>query len=160
MKVRLLILSALVSMVAMAIPLSAMAATSIARSITYFDAQDNVIGQQILYCNNVKEHAGTLDPSSPNRVEEQYGCGDPNVTCTADPRGGYTCNSNGHDNSYQMVYYKDALGYSFTQYCAAGPNGDGPKGVFDGHPPCNAPAPIRATSNATAGQFVSGFGTP
>lgn len=160
MKNHWLISAALLFVIAMGMPVSSLAATSFARSITYLDAQDQIVGQQILYCNNVREHAGTLDPANPNRVEEQYGCGDPNVTCMADPRGGYSCNTTGHDNSYQMVYYHDALGYSSTQYCNSGASNPLPGDAFDGRPPCGAPAPIRATANSTQGQFVSGWGTP
>lgn len=59
--VREAILAALVGILAIGLPGSAMAANPSSFSYIFLDNQDNIIGQSLSYCNNVQLHAGVTD---------------------------------------------------------------------------------------------------
>jgi hypothetical protein len=122
--------------------ISSYAATEYARSIIYFNSSDQIIGQQILYCTNTYKHAGTIDASNPYRIEEEFGCGDPIVTCTT-TISGTTCSQTGTENSSDIVYFKSALGYSQSQYCSSVTTSS--TAPFFEHPTCGLPAPSTIT---------------
>jgi hypothetical protein len=120
---------------------SAFAHNMHARSIVYFDQNNNVIGQRVLYCNGVAHHAGNVgssDASNPYRVEEDFGCNDPYVTCTTDPSGATACTRTGAtENGSLITYFNSAGGYTKEQYCSFHSS----SGAFAGHPACGMPAP-------------------
>lgn len=138
----------------LAMPFASMAAVQYARSVIYLDNAGHVIGQQILYCNQVKEHAGTLDPSNPYRVEEQFGCGDKSITCSM-IGGVESCYPTAWgDYSYQMTYFNAPLGLTQANWC----NDPGMNHPWGYHPVCGMPAPSRDSYALTS--WTSGWGTP
>ncbi len=143
----------LFAVLATLMPLSSMALPFAARSIIYFDAHDNIIGQQVLYCNNISHHGGQIDPSNAYRVEEEFSCGDRSVTCsgqmmtdtvTHEPTYVFNCEPGQSSNYSEIVYFRSALGYSQAQYCQS----SGINGAFAGHPSCGLPAPTEVPQSS------------
>ena len=122
-----------------AIPGVSFALPEVARAIIYFDANDNIIGNQNLYCNNVREHIGNIDPANVNRIEFEFGCGDPIVSCT--DMG--LCNTVGHNVYTSIVYFRSATGRTVNNYCLDATYIGGP---FYRRPDCSLPAPSEIPS--------------
>ena len=116
----------------------ALARPLFARSVIYFDASNNIIGQSVLFCNGVTAHGGIVNYGNAYRIEEQMGCDDPTVKCSQDPAGGSNCSNNGYVNGSEITYFYSATGYTSTQYCNSNPTVLGP---FYHHPACGLPAP-------------------
>lgn len=122
-----------------ALPSVSMALPQFGRSIIYFDANDNIIGNQILYCNNVREHAGNVDPANPYRAEFQFGCGDPYISC--DVRG--ICVTVGHNTVDLIKYFTTATGRTRDNYCL---DPTYPGGPFYGKVDCDLPEASELTT--------------
>lgn len=131
-----------------ALPSVSFAAPINAKAIVYFDANDNIIGSSNLYCNNVREHAGQVDYANPNRVEFEYGCGDPIVSC--DSMG--VCKTVGHNNVNSVFYFQTATGRTISNYCLDVPYIGGP---FFNKKPCGGPAPSELSG---LGPYSPGLG--
>lgn len=129
-----------------AISLSSIALPVAGRSIIYLDAQNNIIGQQVLYCNNVSKHAGNVSESNPYRIEEEYGCGDRTLECKGSLESNgehdkvyvFNCNRSGSNNYSTIVYFNSGTGSTTAQYCQST---SGLTGPFAAHPTCGLPAP-------------------
>lgn len=122
------------------LPMSAMALPAVARSVIYFDSNDQVIGQQIIYCNNVGYHAGVIDPSNRNRIEESVTC-NVGASCPADSSSAADC-SFGGGRAMVVDYFRSASGRSLQQYCNDVQYVGGP---FWHHPGCGLPAPSQVS---------------
>lgn len=131
-----------------ALPGVSLALPQFARAIIYFDANDNIIGNQNLYCNNVREHAGNVDAGNAYRVEFEYGCGDPIISC--DVLG--VCSTVGHNTVDSVAYFRSATGRTITNYCTDVPYLGGP---FFNKKDCSLPAPSELSG---IGAYSSGFG--
>src|SRR6187402_2174425 len=125
-----------------------MALRQFARAVIYFDANDNIIGNSNLYCNNVREHAGTVDYGNANRVEFEFGCGDPIVSC--DSMG--LCSTVGHNTVVTPVYFRSATGRTIDNYCLDPTYLGGP---FFNKKGCTLPAPSELSG---LGNYTSGLG--
>jgi hypothetical protein len=132
-----------------AFPAVSMALPQFARSIIYFDANDNLIGNSILYCDNGREHAGITDPGNANRVEFQFGCGDPIVVCS----GEGLCETVGHNTADVIHYFHSATGKTRANFCLDPTYTGGP---FFGRVDCDLPAPSEV---GQVGVYTSGFGS-
>ncbi|UGB44390.1 hypothetical protein LQ772_10325 [Frateuria edaphi] len=153
MKGKLIALLALV-ILGLAVPVASMAAVQYARSVIYLSSTGHVIGQQILYCNNVAEHAGTLNVSNPYRIEEQFSCGDKYISCDM-LNGVESCYPTAWgDYTYDMTYFRAPLGLTQSQWC----NDPGMNHPWGSHPSCGMPAPSRDTYAFSS--FTGGWGTP
>jgi len=95
---------------------SAFAARAFSSSVIYFDANDNIIGQQAAFCNNVSMHGGNIDPSNPYHVTIQGGCGDKMYHCEPGDVG-YTCTDLGYNNAVKVTYYRSATGMTLDHAC-------------------------------------------
>lgn len=142
-----LMLAALALVVLTGFPTVTMALPQYARSIVYFDANDNIIGNQNLYCNNYREHAGDIDPANANRVEFRYGCGDPIVSC--DRLG--LCQTVGHNTFNTVVYFHSATGRTIQNYCL---DYTAPGLPFYGNTACDLPEPSEIVG---LGPYLEGF---
>jgi hypothetical protein len=131
-----------------ALPGVSMALPQFARAVIYFDANDNIIGNSNLYCNNVREHAGTVDYGNANRVEFEFGCGDPIVSC--DSLG--VCSTVGHNTVVTPVYFRSATGRTIDNYCLDPTYLGGP---FFNKKGCELPAPSELSG---LGNYTSGLG--
>lgn len=146
MKIRYM-LAALFLICFAALPSVSMALPQFARAIIYFDANDHIIGNQNLFCNNVTEHAGNIDPGNGNRIEFQYGCGDPIVSCNS--LG--ICVTVGHNTEDSIVYFRSATGKTVDNYCLDPVFAGGP---FFGKKSCAIAEPVELPG---IGPYVSGF---
>jgi len=126
-----------------------MALPAYARSIIYFDANDNIIGNSILYCENTREHAGVTDAGNANRIEFDFGCGDPIVTCSSSG----SCQTEGHHIEDVIKYFHSATGRTVSNYCLDTTYIGGP---FFGRADCNLPAPSEISG---IGTYTTGFGS-
>ncbi|MDQ0010388.1 hypothetical protein J2T07_002578 [Luteibacter jiangsuensis] len=141
-------LAALTLMVS-ALPMTAMALPAVGRSVIYFDANDQVIGQQLLYCNNVGYHAGIIDPGNPFRIEESVECNN-GPSCPPDATSSAQCSFTG-GSVMSVDYFRSATGRSIQQYCN---DAQYPGGPFWHHPGCGLPAPSQVSGLSPSG---SGF---
>jgi hypothetical protein len=132
MKLRYLLAALLITIGAF--PAVSMALPQFARQVVYFDANDNIIGNQNLYCDNYREHAGNVDPGNANRIEFSYGCGDPVISC--DVRG--ICSTVGHNVFNTIGYFHSATGRTVDNYCL---DPTSPGAPFFNKKSCALPAP-------------------
>lgn len=139
---------AVLALLLCALPMSAMALPAIGRSVIYFDANDQVIGQQVLYCNNVGYHAGVINPGNPYRIEESVTCNN-GATCPPDATSSTQCGVTG-GGTMTVDYFRSATGRSIQQYCN---DTQYPGGPFWHHPGCGLPAPSQVS-----GLYPSGSG--
>jgi hypothetical protein len=139
---------AALALIVCALPMSAMALPAIGRSVIYFDANDQVIGQQIIYCNNVGYHAGVVNPANPYRIEESVTC-NVGASCPANSSSAADC-SFGGGQAMTVDYFRSATGRSIQQYCNDVQYAGGP---FWHHPGCGLPAPSQVS-----GLYPSGSG--
>lgn len=142
------VLAALLLVCFGALPSVSMALPAFARAVIYFDANDNIIGNSNLYCNNVREHAGIVDYGNAYRVEFEFGCGDPIVSC--DQMG--LCTTVGHNTVNAAVYFRTATGRTLQNYCLDVPY---PGGPFFGKHACELPAPSQISG---IGNYLPGTG--
>lgn len=138
------------------------ARTLMAQSVIYLDANNNIIGQQMIACNNLAQHAGNIDHTNPYHVYQEWPCGvqchyygasgwvDPNDPSSFPvPGKDIEC-----DNGAYYVMYKNvatintANGMSAEQFCSQ------PSPVF-GSIPCDNKEPTYA-GNLVG--FQSGWG--
>ncbi len=109
-------------LIALVTSFSCFAQTPMAQSVIYLDASNNIIGQQMIACNNVAQHAGVINFSNPYKVYQEWPCG---TQCHyiggadgASPSKDIVC-----DNGAYYVMYKNvsgiqtANGMTAEQYC-------------------------------------------
>jgi hypothetical protein len=118
-----------------ALPLKSHAAALNAYSVIYFDTNNNIIGQEVLYCNNVAKYQGTIDKRSPYKIREEFGCGQVQVSCNIELNG-VVCKPAGYNYGSWITYFNSATGLTQNNYC-----NNSPSTAFVGHPTCGLPAP-------------------
>lgn len=148
-----LIISAIFSLASVAYSPDSRAAINNAYSVIYFDGQNNIIGQEVVWCNNVAKYQGVINRGNPNRIREEFGCGQPQVTCGSTTFNGtywYTpCSPAGFNYGSWIVYFNSATGLTQSNYC-----NNSPSTAFVGHPACGLPAPSLVTG---LGAVYTGF---
>jgi hypothetical protein len=97
--------------------LDAFAARPYSANTIYLDANNNIIGQQAAFCNNVTYHGGNIDPNNPYKVIIQGGCGDPLVSCVSDYPNGVICKRVGANYGVRASYFNFANGFTLKQFC-------------------------------------------
>jgi hypothetical protein len=119
--------AALLGLAALASPMAAMAAPPYSFNIIYLDAQDNIIGQSLAYCNNVQLHAGVVDSKNPYQIVQQGSC---------NPMQSPTLG---------IIGFTSATGQTVDYFCNALHTGGTP---FYGAPPCNQSIPYEVNQLA------------
>lgn len=118
------------------VPRTSLAAVTKSLSVVYFDAQDNIIGQSVLYCNNTAYHAGNVDSHNQYQIEFEAQCDSGGVP---------------GDLQLQVTYFHSATGKSISYYC------DQPHAIgtpFYGAPSCEIVPPQR---DWNLSPWMSGF---
>jgi hypothetical protein len=85
----------------------------------YFDANNNIIGQQIAFCENVDLHGGNIDASNPYHITIMTGCGDPKSLCQPDFDNGWVCKPMGNNIGVKINYYQSATNLPVKTFCSA-----------------------------------------
>lgn len=131
----------------------AFAAINNARNIIYFDAQNNIIGQQYISCGNIARHAGVINPSNPYHMEFRYGCGNPTLVYCENSNGATFC-SYSPDYATRVVYFLSATGYTVSDYCNSNYNR---ATEFIGRDDCSF---AEAQESGILGPWSYGWGNP
>lgn len=111
------IVMAAIAVVILAIPMLAFAARPYSSSIVYLDSHDNIIGQQVAFCNNVQKHAGQINPSNPYRVVLSGRC--PGATYGCHKNNGHPCPINQFGTPPRPEYFRSATGKTVDFFCWA-----------------------------------------
>jgi hypothetical protein len=113
----------LVFLFALVASFSCFAQTPIAQSVIYLDANNNIIGQQMIACNNVAQHAGTISFSNPYKIYQEWPC-EPQCHYIGGADGATPSKDIECDNGAYYVMYKNvsgvatANGMTVQQYCS------------------------------------------
>ncbi|WP_036116621.1 MULTISPECIES: hypothetical protein [Luteibacter] len=129
-----------------------LAAINNARNIVYFDANNKIVGQQFIQCDNRAFHAGVIDTSNPYHMEMDFGCGNP-VLVDCETSNGNTFCSYDPDYATRVPYFLSATGYTIQDYCDGNYNH---ATEFVGRSDCAFPAPQEIS---TIGPWLSGWGS-
>lgn len=132
-------------------------------SIIYFDDNNKIIGQAYTDCYNVSKYAGNADSRNNNNIREEFGCGQPMVSCSESmfhenpgynpSHDGYwssNCQPAGFNYGSWITYFHSATGLTQNDYCTRSKI-DGP---FTGAPACGLPAPSTISG---IGPYYNGF---
>lgn len=97
---------------------NAYSARANALNTIYFDANNNIIGQQIAFCENVDLHGGNIDPNNPYHITIMTGCGDSITHCQPDFNNGWVCKPEGNNIGVKINYYRSATNLPAETFCS------------------------------------------